>query len=56
MEIKLKDLTYGIAVSMVISVGVLNPDYSSENPPEKKLYDNTIKVSNIISSPSALVQ
>ena len=54
MEMKSK-VIYGIAVFMVISVGVSNPDYSSENPPEKKLCDKEIRVNSTTSPTSAFV-
>ena len=56
MKIESKVIIYGVATFMIISVGVLSPDYSLENPPENKLCYNGIKVNSITSSTSAFVQ
>ena len=61
METKLKYIIhlkyiYCVVIIVVFFVEVLDLDYSSENPPEKKLYDKMIKVSSITSPTSAFVQ
>lgn len=51
-----KYVIYGIVILVTIFVEILDIDYSSENPPEKKLCDNGIKVNSIISATSAIVR